>query len=1523
MRRPSMVPCFLASLLCSLPLGAAIEGDTWFPMGPAPICGGFEGGDSGRASAIAVNPFNADEIWLGTAAGGVWHTRDGGVSWEPISDREASLAIGAIALDGCTPSGCGRVFAGTGENAIRRDTYYGAGLLVGEMETISDGIEVFRWTLRGREFRYGSINDIVLDPDISGGSSRLFITLSSGVTVAAPESTVTAPEPAAGFGIHRSDDAGNTWTKLTVAGAEGAKPTDLEMAATPEKQLYAGFMGRGVFRSTDGGDSWCPLNAGIPVPSGCPALTGLPPITDDFDFVEIAIAPSDPSVIYASFGMCPDPLVNPCAPAIYRSNDGGNNWTQQRSGSKCDDYWGCYCFRVERDENGVITKYIQEPTCPTGQAAGYSRYTHGLAVDPTDPDVVLAAGIHLWRSTDAARTFSRVDEVAQGPQCNGVARGLHPDHREIVFHPTGRAYATNDGGFATSTDRGQTWSPRNEDLQITGFQGIASSPLTTMVFGTSQDNGGQIWNGSRQWKWAPGCLGDGGFAVMDFDNQARLYAEDGFGVLSRSADGGASCTKLSPVSAEEDRLFYAPFVQAPSESSPGVHALYYGTTRLYRSTDDGTSWTAVSPVLATDGAFADIVTNAPRSGEARVLRDGTNVVSAIAIAPSDPARVWVGYYGGELFRSDPEPCDAASCWQAMDAALPSAPVTGIAIDPDDATHVVVSFSRFEASQSRIWHTSDNGASWSPGAGLPSGVPANTVAFEAGPPTRVYAGLDSTPDGVSLYRSTDGGANWSPFGKGLPNAPVFQLSVNETFGRIYAATHGRGAFVLSRPFLSSFEGWVDDQIWDIPVYGQNFLPSQSCTLEVLQSDGTTCASGELDVMGGTIGTDADGVLETDLASMWSGRKVAWACFSGQCVGGVPIEDCYDDEDGDGVKDPLSSLRVICDGELATAQVVGCPPLDNPPSTVITLPTTPSRVGASSPRSQRPIDDPGSLAPAATATVVAVRDFAAEGFRFATADGTVEKTALAANTDLRAGGIIASNVDAGDRLVEVRRANGATASADLGAARAGSKVSEAPHPRSGSVLHLTASVQRRLGTQSLCTTAVPYVKGEPAMATLERAQESVLANATCSAAGVRAVLDRGDPGSGELRVQRQPQLRLDAPSITGGQLVTALGADPGATEGQCLRIGGMGVPVVNAIHILGIVFSTAAEGAAGGEVTLIEETPLGSCAITVPTSPGQSGAAIAAAIESAMQTPGIPGPHPGCPARLNPRDLRAHDRMLISVFASGITLCSHDAGLGFAFRPEELLNVHPVANAGEDLTVPLGDSVRLDASASSDPDSTPGTADDIVLYEWFDASGTRPVALGTGATLILLPLPAGPHRLQLRVTDKGGLADLADLLLSVDGGAAAKGSPWRGSFHIGSTHPLGDLSDVSDASIHLHGDLSYTLNHRLRLQGILGFSQLTAESAAGIEHPHFLHLTVGPRVLFPAVFASGTFFAQAGVGAYRTKAAVEEFGFRLGLGLELPLRAPLSLEIGSDYHRVNGGVGKEEADFVTFHLGVSFR
>jgi hypothetical protein len=1248
-----------ATLFGAPPAVAFIEGDSWFPIGPAPIDGFFAGGAVGRASAIAVNPSNADEVYLGTAAGGVWHTVDDGRNWTPRSDKQAALAIGSIALGECNASGCRRIYAGTGENAKRRDTYYGSGLLVGEWS--GQEFPVLGWTLRTGspfDFSRGSIIDVVVDPTTSGSTTRLFVALARGVTVSATEATVTAPAPASGSsGLYKSEDNGATWQAVAVPGSGGAEPTDLEMAASDPNVLYAGFMGRGIFKSVDKGLSWCPLNEGVPLPAGCPDPSGLLDVSSDFDHVEVALFPGNSQVIYGRFGFCSDRLLQNCVPGIYRSTDGGATWVQRLAGN---------------------------PAHSAAGPRGYSRYTQALAVDPTNQNRIIVGGIDLWRSTDGGQTYTRTDGLAVPGAPGGGESAVHSDHREVVFHPiqTNRAYNTSDGGFAVSDDSGASWTPRNDDLQITGFQSIGASPLTGSVIGASQDNAAQLWSGSRRWRHQA-CCGDGGFSFLDHDDVMTLYAASNHGEPNRSTNGGVSWSAIeNGIASTDHRLFYAPFIQGPAPSFD----LFYGATRLYRSTNDGTLWTAISPVLAT-GTSTEITTAG--STLAHIANPvAQNVITAIGVAPSNANRIYVGYYNGEILVTS-APCTAASCWERVDtSSQPNAPVTRIAVHSTNPNIAYATFSGF-GSGARVWRTTNGGSSWSARSnGLPSGVPANTITVEPGAPGRVWVGLDSGPDGASLYKSTNGGASWSAFSKGLANAPIYEIVIDETHGRAYAATHGRGAFVVGEAFISTFEGWVDDSIWDVPIYGQNFLPNQSCTVRILQSTGDACATGSTDADGGAIRTDGNGVLVTDRAGFYNGRPVAWGCLNGTCIGGAPIAECNDDANGDGVRDPLSTVIVNCGGQVATTTVRGCPTLAEPPTTTLGL-------------------------------------------------------------DLGSG----SGAGAGGG----------------GGPSGGGGTDGAPLPEERT-FELSASVQARDGTRSLCSVSVTARRTDSNAVILERTRDALNASPTCAAAGVTAVFDAGAAGESEDQFPRQPRLLLETTGVNAAQVLTAVHAGPGDSQHSCYAVRDLGIPILDQLHIAMVRLETLASGAVGdGTVTMLEETSLGTCQVQVPTRKGETAAQLAARLHAQFQAPGVPGPNQHCPSERNARDVSLHGDALITAAANTIKVCTTDAGVGFSIRSEELKNVHPIADAGPDQTVQAqseaGATVALDGTRSSDPDSTPGTNDDIVQFTWGLVAEDGSVSVLADGETVTAQLPAGAHTVRLRVTDKGRLRDTDDVEITV--------------------------------------------------------------------------------------------------------------------------------------------------------------
>ncbi len=1182
LRRPLL---FLLSLTIPLALfstparsASVIKGQTWFPIGPAPIDQPGFGPIAGRASVLAVSPIDSEEVFLGAANGGVWHSLDGGLTWTPIGDNAPAMSIGAIAIDPdhCGVNGCTRIYVGTGENSLRRDTFYGRGLLIGSPATGVSG--AWSWLPKGDGlFSLASVIDVVLDPTTNGAGQRIYVAVSSGVTASATESTITGPEPAMGFGIYKSEDDGDTWDKLTVPNTGGAKPTDLEMDPQDSNLLFAGFLEKGIFKGVrdpgTGDIAWCPLNPGTGG-AVCPGATGLPSaMSDPFDFVEITVhhPGGGSAVLYAVFGNCSSPICTSCLPRIFKSTDGGTTWTPQN----------------------------------TMAPNAYSRYTHVLATHPADSTKVLYGGLDLFLSFDSAVDFNSDGSLGDDPiGAKPSPNQFYADQHDVVFaDPSGACamnpchlggnncviYAVNDGGFYRSTDSGCTFRARNDGLQITQFQSIGTSPDTPVVIGGTQDTSTPYFSGSST--WTKKSSGDTTGTVIDLDTTSNMYdvrtiscPEEPKRRADRSTSGGSDSvwpdTFTTPMN--QDASFYPPMVQDPS----GPHPLYLGTNRLHKSTDDASSFTEVSPNLGGNQFFPDI--------------QRTNVITAIGVAPSDPDRVYVGYYDGQIWVSGAGgPCNNMSCWTSVGGlgkGLPQTVVTWIAVDPDNADVAYAAFSGF-FSGPHLFKTENGGGTWTSASGagpgmLPS-VPVNTVAVEPSEPLNVWVGTDSTPgpQPASVYKSTDGGMSWFKFGNSLPNVPIFELEIlerplpgNKVLGQVYAATHGRGVFILTQPNITNFEGWVGGGIWDIPVYGDGYPKNSDCTMQILQSDGTVCAQGMTDARGGMMKTDANGKLKSSSPN-YMGQDVLWACFNGTCIDNTPIGNCNDDETGDGIPDLLSTVLVECGGVLGIDRVLGCPQQFNPPGSVLSL--------------NEILGGPvaGAATPAATPAGLAMQQF-----------------------------------------------------------------------------HVMPIVQAADGTtRILCEVLVGTDPPEPAADILARAAEAINNDPSCQASGVMAKATGSPPPDPELGedVFETPTLSVQAPGVLGGQITLGVRTDPGAATGRCFHLQGLGATSLKQILISRLKFNTPTGGATGGEIRLAENSPLGTCELVLPTSPGELPAAIVGGFDAMFQAPGIPGPFESCPSGRNARDAMVHGGdSLIFTLATGLTVCVEDPGVGFLFAPEEV-------------------------------------------------------------------------------------------------------------------------------------------------------------------------------------------------------------------------------------------------------------
>lgn len=829
--------------------------ESWKPLGPSLINNGQSGQSNrvpvtGRMTAIALNPQNPlGDIWIGSATGGVWHGAiHPEVGWEPMTDEQPALSVGALALDSCTAVRCATVWVGTGENAIRRDSQYGLGILKGSWNAAT---HAYDWQQLGADhFSFGNLTRLLLDPTTAdGGSKVLYAALSSGITANSTQSTVTT-KPLGAYGIWKSLDGGASWAlKLGL----DSPASDLEMDPVDAKILYAGIRHQGMFRSQDGGDSWQEIG------------TEIPEAVRRGDWPELAVYRKpgmDAAILYAVLGTCESPhkKFHPigCSPPVYRSNDGGSSWSE---------------VYAAKDASGL--SYL-------APILTYSSYNHLLTIHPNDPETVWYGGTQLFRSTDGGTTFSTLAPWA-----------LHPDHHQLVLlefplSSTGLlAFDLNDGGLFVGNGEFKWSGELQQGLAVTQFQSLDATSWADFLFGGTQDNGGVLFQGTDVWEHNDD--GDAAASLIDRDDFETLYDVYVGSPPERCLLPAACGFNFTPIGnglpdteadLDPNVSWYPPLLQV--QPAPGLdHLLYFGTIDLFWSNDDGSSWNKFTPASPLGGTQTF-----PELGGAM------NPVTAIAVAPSNTSRLYVGFYDGQVWTYFWPTHE----WTEISGNLPERPVTSLAVHPEHDNEVFASFagpgshSLYRRTKGGLWNAFDASQDGSLATGS-----TNQVVFEPVSPYRMWAATDF---GAYLRESPEvAGTPWRKT-KGLPNVAVYEIRITEDAGAVYAATHGRGVWVYDGdPNIDFYEeaccGTIDlyDPAPFEAITAYAFEPNQACTLALYEGT-RLCSETSTDALGGVLKTNSRGFLRAE-ASGQPARNVAWACSGGVCAGGVPQARCAAD------------------------------------------------------------------------------------------------------------------------------------------------------------------------------------------------------------------------------------------------------------------------------------------------------------------------------------------------------------------------------------------------------------------------------------------------------------------------------------------------------------------------------------------------------------------------------------------------------------------------------------------------------
>ncbi len=688
----------------------------------------------GRSIAVAGHSDRPFEYYFGATGGGLFKTTDGGTSWSPVTDGQIrSGSVGAVTVAESNPD---VVYIGMGEVQLRANVLQGDG--------------VYRSDDGGRNWRH-----VGLENTQAIGRIRVHPTDPERAFVAALGHPFG---PSADRGVFRTTDGGRTWDKVLFRN-DRTGAVDLVMDPHDPDVLYAtlwevhrkpwqlwsGGEGSGIFKTTDGGDTWSELtdNPGFPARSvGSPAGV--------LGKIAITVSGADSQRIWAN--------VEAEAGGLYMSDDGGSSWTLVNAHR---DIW---------------------------QRAFYFQR---IQADPVDRNTIYILNFRLMKSTDAGRTLESVRET-------------HADHHDIWIDPGNplRMINGNDGGGVVSVNGGRTWTGmKYPTAQI--YRLATTTDFPYHACGAQQDNStvcvsseeGHLQNPrgvSTEWMYSVGG-GESGYVAPRPTDPSVFYA-GATNALTRYDRNTGLVRDIQPhpriVMGEPARdmpeRWNWTYPIAVSLAEPA--ALYVGSQHLWKSTDEGESWLRISPDLTR----AEPETMGDSGGPVVKDQDGPEIYAtlyALAPSPHDQATIWTGSDDGLVHITR----DSGESWS--DVTPPDMPahtrVMSIDVSPHDGSTAYVAGIRYEMDDRSpyAWRTNDYGTSWTK---IVDGIaPGDFVRVLREDPNRkglLYAGTEH-----GVYVSFDDGAYWADLSYDMPDTPITGLTVQQR--DLVISTHGRSFWVL--------------------------------------------------------------------------------------------------------------------------------------------------------------------------------------------------------------------------------------------------------------------------------------------------------------------------------------------------------------------------------------------------------------------------------------------------------------------------------------------------------------------------------------------------------------------------------------------------------------------------------------------------------------------------------------------------------------------------------------------------------
>jgi photosystem II stability/assembly factor-like uncharacterized protein len=694
-----------------------LDATEWRLVGP------FRGG---RSIAVVGHPTEDLTFYFGACAGGVWRTRDAGASWHNISDGYfTSSPVGALAI---ADSNHSRIYAATGESTIRGDVTLGDG-----MYRSDDGGDTWRHIGLADTRHISQVRVHPRDEDL--------------IYVGALGHAFGDHEAR---GVYRSKDGGETWENVLYRD-DKTGVSDLVMDPQNPLTLYAGFWemrrypwalssggpGSGLFKTTDGGDTWTELTNNPGLPEGLIGRIG------------VAVSPKMPSRVWAL-------IEHADQGGLYRSEDFGETWR------------------------------LINPDPNLRQRPWY--YMHIFA-DPVDPDTVYVLNLQMWKSIDGGESFSNV------PTPHGDNHGLWIDPK----NPS-RMIEGNDGGACVSFDGGRTWSSINNQPTAQFYHVTTDTRFPYRIYGAQQDNttisvpSFSFRNSIVSDDTYPIGGGESGYIAVRPDNPDIVYAGSFITRMTRYDHSSQQAVEITVW--PEDYVGYGseemkyrfqwtfPIVLSPHD--PNI--IYTGGQYIFKSTNGGDSWDPISPDLTR----GDPETLKPSGGPITKDNIGTEIyatVFAIAESPVTPGVIWAGSDDGLVHVTR----DNGATWTNVTPPdIDDWPLISI-IEPsphDEATaYLAVTRYKLDDNTPYFYRTYDYGQTWEL---ITNGIEAEDFSrvIREDPKRKglLYAGTES-----GVYVSWNAGDRWYRIQANLPIVPIHDLTVKDD--DLILGTHGRAFWAL--------------------------------------------------------------------------------------------------------------------------------------------------------------------------------------------------------------------------------------------------------------------------------------------------------------------------------------------------------------------------------------------------------------------------------------------------------------------------------------------------------------------------------------------------------------------------------------------------------------------------------------------------------------------------------------------------------------------------------------------------------